>query len=180
MLATYKPVEYEYETSPKKVEHEYTKQTAIKKKKAPTTKKTKKIVETKKVSQKSKVKKQSKYNYKPIAYIAIVFGMLFIISYRNSLINESYNKKESIKTQVASLLKQNEQLRVNIENSLNLNTIEKEANEQLGMQKLDNNQKIYVDLNKSDYIDIASEEVQIEENKSWYEILLDKLTQIIK
>ena len=179
MLAT-KPAEYEYETSPKKVEPEYGKKITIEKKSKPAVKKAKKTVSTKKVLPKAKVKKQCKYNYKPIVYIAITFVMLFIISYRNSQINENYNQKEAIRSQVASVQKQNEQLRVNIENSLNLSVVEKEAKEQLGMQKLDNNQKIYVNLNKSDYIDTASEEVEIKTDKPWYEILLDKLTQIIK
>ncbi len=42
------------------------------------------------------------------------------------------------------LQKENEQLKVNIENSLNLNNIEKAAKEKLGMKKLDNNQKTYM------------------------------------
>lgn len=173
MLSTYKSG-YQYETSPRKLEPEYRPET---KKRKQTSRPTKTTV---KKATKARSKKQAKYNYKPIVYIAIVFAMLFTISYRNSLINESYNKKENIKSQVASILKQNEQLRVSIENSLNLNTVEKEAKEQLGMQKLDNNQKIYVDLQKSDYIEAASEEVLIEKETSWFEQILNKLTQIIK
>ena len=33
-----------------------------------------------------------------------------------------------------------------------MKTISEEAKEQLGMQKVDNQQKVYVDLDKSDYI----------------------------
>lgn len=74
--------------------------------------------------------------------------MLFTISYRNSLINENYNKKENIKSQVSAMQKENEQLKVSIENSLNLNSIEKAAEEKLGMRKLDNNQKSICRLTK--------------------------------
>ena len=40
--------------------------------------------------------------------------------------------------------KENEQLKVNIENSLNLNNVEKIAKEKLGMQKLTNKKTLYV------------------------------------
>ena len=106
--------------------------------------------------------------------------MLFTISYRHSLINEEYNKKESIKSQVSAVQKENEQLKVSIENSLNLNSVAKAAEDKLGMQKLDNNQKIYLNLQKKDYVESASEEVIIDDDASWIEKLLQKLTQIIK
>lgn len=113
-------------------------------------------------------------------YIGIVFAMLFTISYRNSLINEGYNKKENIKSQLSAIQKENEQLKVKIENSLNLNSVEKSAEEKLGMQKLDNNQKIYLDLQKKDYVEAPSEEVVLEEETSWFETIIKKLTKIIK
>ena len=112
-------------------------------------------------------------------YIGIVFAMLFTISYRNSLINEGYNKKENIKSQLSAIQKENEQLKVKIEISLNLNSVEKSAEEKLGMQKLDNNQKIYLDLQKKDYVEAPSEEVVLEET-SWFETIIKKLTKIIK
>ena len=43
------------------------------------------------------------------------------------------------------------------------------------MQKLDNSQKVYVSLDKKDYVEAASEEVKIEEDKTWIEQLLDTL-----
>ena len=48
------------------------------------------------------------------------------------------------------------------------------------MQKLDNNQKVYVNLPKSDYIEAVSEEVIINDSTSWFQNILHKLTQIIK
>ena len=76
---------------------------------------------------------------------------------------------------MAAIQKENEQLRVNLENSLNLSNIEQIAEKRLGMQKLDNSQKVYVSLDKQDYVEPASEEVVIEEEKSWFEQLLDTL-----
>ena len=79
-----------------------------------------------------------------------------------------------------TIQKENEQLKVNIENSLNLSSIEKAAQDKLGMQKLDNSNKIYLDLQKKDYVEPASEEVILNDNSSWFEKLIKKLTQIIK
>ena len=83
---------------------------------------------------------------------------------------------QTLKRDLSSLEKENEQLKVSIENSLNLNTIEKLAKEKLGMQKLTNKQTIYVTLPKKDYIEAAPEEVVIEdEEKNWFEKLIEKI-----
>lgn len=177
-MANYKSYGYQYETSPRKLQPEYEpKKNPYKKKKSSVSKKQ---TTNKKVSKKPVSKKKNKYNYKPVAYIMLAFAMLFTISYRNSLINEKYNEKESIKSQVSAVQKENEQLKVSIENSLNLSSVAKAAEDKLGMQKLDNNQKIYLDLKKKDYVEPASEEVIINDNMSWFDRLLEKLTQIIK
>ena len=105
----------------------------------------------------------------------VIFASLFVISYRNSLINESFNENEQLKTNLASLEKENEQLKVNLENSLNLTNIEKLAEEKLGMQKLDNSQKVYVSLDKKDYVEPASEKVVIEDNENWFTKILNTL-----
>ena len=176
-MANYKSYGYQYETSPRKLQPEYEpKKNPYKKKKSSVSKKQ---TTNKKVSKNPVSKKKNKYNYKPVAYIMLAFAMLFTISYRNSLINEKYNEKESIKSQVSAVQKENEQLKVSIENSLNLSSVAKAAEDKLGMQKLDNNQKIYLDLKKKDYVEPASEEVIINDNMSWLDRLLETLTQII-
>lgn len=164
---------YQYETSPRKIEPEY------KKAKKPYKKKKSTSVKNNNVKTKTKAKKKAKYNLKPIVYIAIGFAMLFTISYRNSLINESYNEKEKLKSELSAVQKENEQLKVNIESSLNLNSVEKTAEEELGMQKLNNNQKVYVNLQKKDYVEPTTEKVVIDEDSSWWNKVLDALVQII-
>ena len=161
---------YQYETSPKKLEPEYRREKNPYKKKKSTPVKRKKVA----------TKKKSKYNMKPIIYIMIGFAMLFTISYRNSLINESYNEKEKLKSQLSAVEKENEQLKVNIESSLNLNSVKKVAEEQLGMQKLDNNQKIYVNLQKKDYVEPMTEEVVINKDTSWWNKVINALMQVIE
>ena len=169
-MANYGGYGYQYETSPKKLQPEYV-----------PTKKAKKQTNVKPQNSKKPSKQQkNKYNYKPVVYIGLAFVMLFTISYRYSLINEEYNSKENIKSKVSAVQKENEQLKVSIENSLNLSSIEKASQYKLGMQKLDNSNKIYLDLQKKDYVEPASEEVILNDNSSWFEKLIKKLTQIIK
>lgn len=71
--------------------------------------------------------------------------------------------------------KENEQLKVNIANGLNLNNIEKLAKEKLGMQKLTNKQTLYVSLPKKDYVESASEKVVIEKEQNWFENFVNKI-----
>ena len=108
---------------------------------------------------------------KLILSFSFAFVILFAICYHNSLITESFNQKETLKKNLASIQKENEQLKINIERSLNLNKIEQSAKEMLGMQKLNNSQKVYVNLPKQDYVESGKEEIVMEEEKSvWEEI----------
>lgn len=185
-MANYRGYGYQYETSPRKLQPEYQpNKNPYKKKKSTVKTKYNENTKQKTVAKnnnkvKPKTKRKAKYNYKPVIYIMLGFAMLCTISYRYSLINEEYNAKENIKSQVSAVRKENEQLRVSIENSLNLSSVAKAAEDKLGMQKLDNNQKIYLDLQKKDYVEPASEEVIINDNMSWFDRLIEKLTQIIK
>ena len=163
---------YQYETSPRKLEPQD----------KPQQKKNinNKIENDKEDKQNKKIKRNRKIKLKAVGYLTIGFIILFTISYRNSMINESFNEKEKMKQELNSLKKTNEQLQVGIENALNLNAVEQSAKEKLGMQKPDNNQKVYVNLEKKDYIQSATEEVVIEDGKSWFQKVLEGFTKSIK
>ena len=159
---------YEYSTSPRKLEPEFKPQKQTKKR-------TLKVVEDL-PRQDVKISKAQKKKHAKMTLLVIgIFILLLTISYRNSQINESFNEVQTLKKELASLEKENEQLEVNIENGLNLNNIEKLAKEKLGMQKLTNKQTVYVNLPQKDYVESASEEVIIEENKNWFEEFIDKI-----
>ena len=104
-----------------------------------------------------------------------LFLLLLTISCRNSQIDKKFDQIQDQKKQLATLQKENEQLKVSIENSLNLNNVEKVAKEELGMQKLSTRQTVYITLPKKDYVESASEKVKIEEEKNWWEKLADKI-----
>ena len=158
---------YEYETSPKKLEPYY----------APNQKKVKTKAKNEKKSSKNtkKQKETRKLKLKIMLYLAVGFTILFAISYRNAKIDENFDKVQTLKSELVAIEKENAQLEVNMENSLNLNNIEKAAKEKLGMQKLDESQKVYVSLPKEDYVEPASEQVIVEENTNWFTNLINKI-----
>ncbi len=159
---------YQFETSPRKLEPD------VRKRKQ---KKNTKIKVVKELPKKDVVmsKEQKKTRKNATICVIGIFIILLTISYRNSQINEKFNEVQNLKRELSTVEKENEQLKVGIENSLNLNNIEKIAKEKLGMQKLTTNQTIYITLPKKDYVESASEEVIMEKDKSWFEEILDKV-----
>ena len=113
-------------------------------------------------------KAQKKTQIKLTFVVVGIFILLLTISYRNSQINEKFSE-------VQSLQKENEQLKVNIENSLNLSAIKKQAKEKLGMQELTNKQTVYVTLPKKDYVESASEKIVKEKQKNWFQEFVEKI-----
>ena len=164
---------YQYETSPRKLQPEYEVRKNPYEKKKTSTQKVKKV-------SKQQAKKQLKPKVKLVLCIAVSFAILFAISYQNSLITESFNQKEELKKNLAAIEKENEQLKVNIEKSLNLNKVEQSAKEMLGMQKLDNSQKVYISLPKQDYIEVPTEEINIEEEKNFLQKIIESITNLFK
>ena len=164
---------YQYETSPRKLEPEYTPKKNPYKGKQISTKKVNKTVQ----------KKQEELRKKKrtiIKYVAIGFLVIFGLCYRNSQIDESFAKIQELKGQVSETDKQNAQLKVSIENSMNLSNVEQQAKELLGMQKLNSKQTEYVILSKGDYIEPASEDVIIEDNQSIVKTIINKIGSLFK
>ena len=165
---------YQYETSPKKLEPYYER----KPKKYPK-KTTAKVTSKKKNEDKKHVSHEDVMNkVKAITYIVAVFSVLLFISYKNSKIDASFAVIQDLKKQVSEITKENEQLEISIQNSLNLSNIEQAAKERLGMQKLSNKQIVYINLPKKDYVEPSTEEVIIEEEPSFIEKILNHIKNI--
>ena len=177
MPGRYHNVGYQYETSPRKLEPEI-KRTQKKYPKKSTTAKTKKKENIKVSSDKKYVRRREMWmQAKTIAGIMFIFAVIFTIGYRDSLISAKFAAIQSLKKEVSEIEKQNNQLEVSIQDSLNLATIEQEAKEKLGMQKLANKQIVNVKLDKKDYVENKKEEVKIEE-PSLLDSIIDKLKNI--
>ena len=160
---------YQYTTSPRKLEPEIRQRQKKQDKKGNL-----KIVKDV-PKKKSKVSDEQKKKQTKVTLIVVaIFILLLTISYRQSQITESFNNVQTLKRELSTLKKENEQLKVSIENGLNLNNIEKLAKQKLGMQKLTNKQTVYVNLPKKDFTETPSEEV-VKEEKNWFEKLVDKI-----
>lgn len=161
---------YQYETSPRKLKPEYEE---IKRRypKKSTARNIKKENQT----------KPKKINQaKAILYVAIGFATLFVISYRYAVIDKTYSNLKEKNTELAAIEKETQQLEANLESDLKLTTIEEEAKEKLGMQKLTAEQKVYVSLPKTDYVETSSEEIKDEkENTNWIMQIINKIIETL-
>ena len=163
---------YQYETSPRKLQPEY----------EPIKKTYPKKSTAKSNNTKKKYKKKTNFAHKlkSVSYVLAAFLMFFTLCYRNSLIDEKYAEIKILKGDIALLQKENDQLEANIESCLNLNNIEKEAKEILGMQKLSNDQIIYVNLPKTDYVETSPEEIEKNEKQNLFIKTVNMLLSKIK
>ena len=166
---------YEYGATPRKLEPEYGPRK---------TRKSKEEFERQlKINEKQKkeaMKMEKKKHNKNVALVAAIFLILLTISYRSSLINERFNEIQNSKEKLASIQKTNGQLEVSIESSLNLSNVKNAAKDKLGMQELDNGQKVYVTLDKKDYVEGSKENIDItansdETNDAWYKKIINKI-----
>jgi len=163
---------YQYGTSPRKIEPEFK---PNRKKKSNNKKaKEKSINEKKQQQRRQNLKLEKKKHNKNMALILIVFLVLLMVSYRNSLINEKFSEIQDKKSKLSSIEKTNGQLEVSIESSLNLGNIGNEAKESLGMGKLNNDQKVYVTLDKKDYVESSVTKTETEDT-NWFQKIINKI-----
>lgn len=162
---------YEYETSPRKLEPDYN----VPKKNHP-----KKKTQAKRNVSKKKQKELKRKKVKTTLYVLIAFAIVFLVSYRNAKIDENFAAVQTLKENLEAVEKENAQLEVSIESSLNLTNIEQQAKSLLGMQKLTSKQTEYIELPKTDYIEPAAENVVIEEDKGFFEKVGDYISQLFK
>ena len=168
---------YEYETSPRKYREKELPKRDIQRELEEQRRKEEEQKRRNEEQRKRNIRLEKKKHNETVALVLAIFLLLFTVSYRSSLINERFNKIQNQKNELSAMQKTNGQLKVSIEGGLNLGNIETQAKDQLGMQKLNNSQKIYVTLDKKDLIETASEESEIvtDENLPWYKKIVNKI-----
>lgn len=189
---------YQYGTNPRKIESDYSKpkkkNVSNKKKKniaakpkktvPKQVKKTVKKNDNKSTEKKNEIKKEKLNNFKIKFSIGcktvLIFATFFFIIFREAQINELFSNIQKLKTSITTTQKENDQLEINIQNSINANNIEQAAKELLGMQKLTSKQTVYISLPKEDYVEHSTEEVIIGEEKNWFESFIDSIKNIIE
>ncbi|MDE5831171.1 MAG: hypothetical protein K2H53_06175 [Clostridia bacterium] len=162
---------YQYETSPRKLKPNY----------EPLKKEYPKRSTARRVSKREEAKRTKTMYQRIIMYIAIGFIGLFIISYRYSLIDDTYKTLKEEQAKLKMLEKETKQLEANIESSISSTEIEQKARELLGMQELSAEQKIYVTLPKTDHIEASSEEVKSSiSDENWLIAIINKIAKNFK
>lgn len=161
---------FEYGTTPRKEEPRYKKRTKVKKQ-------YQKQLKINQEQRKNAIKLEKKKHNKNIAYIVAIFFILLTVSYRSSLINERFNAIQNDKQKLASIEKTNGQLEVSIESSVNLSNIEQAAKDKLGMKKVDNSQKVFVTLDKKDYVECSEEYAEsiVNAEETWFDKVINSI-----
>lgn len=166
---------YQYGTSPRKYDIEYT--TTAKQVKSKTKQKQ---VQTKPKELKNKTSKaEAKKNVQEgksralqVVVVLAIFGMLLTVSYREIAIMEMFNQKKNLENNLAVIQKEDGQVEKSIkevESTLDWNSIQQKATEQLGMQKKAGTP---VDLDKSDNVETSSKLIKEESSN-----IIDKIIE---
>ncbi len=143
---------YEYGSAARKREYEY-------------------VEETKKEEKNTKLynKVSAKKRTSTIFTILCVFSMTMIIVYRFGVINEKNLYVQELKDNIVTTESAIATAKINVEQNTDLNKIETYAKQQLGMQKPDKNQIIYIDSSDT------NTSVKLQENKSFFSNLIDNI-----
>ena len=112
-----------------------------------------------------------------VLYMLIAVVALFVV-YRYSLINEKFNEVEKVKRQLANAQTVNEQIQADIDSETDISYIENFAKYQLGMQKPQDSQTVYVNIEKKDKIFTPVSFEEDAEEQTWFGEIVQKLANI--
>ena len=122
-----------------------------------------------KPEKKAKVKAKNKFKRKVFLGV-LIFSISLSIVYRYAMVNRINMEVISLKNDLEEINVLNSQLKLNAEKSVNYNEIEKYAIQNLGMQKPQNYQIEYINIDKEDIVNNA----MIFENKNKFqEVILN-------
>ena len=105
-----------------------------------------------------KAKAKVKYNYAVVIRIGIITLFAFAVLFRGVMINEKTAELSEMKAQLEDIEAKNQKLQVDIEQSLDLNRIEKLASGRLNMRRPEKYQIVYINLDRVDYVEKINEE----------------------
>ena len=140
---------------------------------------TEEAIEEKKALKKARREKAWNSFSNAVLFISIACIALFIC-YRYSLINEKFNEVEKAKKRLATAQTINEQLQADIDSETDISYIENYAKYQLGMQKPQASQMVYINVEKQDKIFTP---VKLEDDsyeKTWLNDLIEDLANLFE
>jgi cell division protein FtsL len=131
------------------------------------------------INKKTNVKKMAKAHAKAtnnvsmFFFIICAFSMAMFITYRFNLINEKNLSVQSLKKELSTAEATLASSQIEVEQNTDVNKIEAYAKQQLGMQKPDKNQTIYVDTSKT------NKSLEVEQDMTSLEKVLNSMKNII-
>lgn len=139
--------------------------------------------ENKVLSEKKKQRVSNKLKIKVVFAFIILFTLSGLVMYRYALITDMSYKIDAKKNEYTEIKNENTRLKVKIASNLDIQRIQKIAEENLGMQKPDKCQYTNVKIPRSDFT-TASNEINGEgkNDKSIFDTLLsrvDKFTRFL-
>ncbi len=126
--------------------------------------------------QKQVIPKKNKKIRRKVFLGVVSFSVALTIVYRYAMLNNMSMENISLKKELTELNNANAQLQLLAEQSVNLSYVEEYAKENLGLQKPQNYQIEYINVNKQDLIDNKV----VNENKNWFEEILFNIIEFFK
>lgn len=116
---------------------------------------------------------KKKNNVAVITFILCIFAMVMVITYRYNLISEKNLETQNLKSELTKVESSLLSSQIEVEQETDLNKIEAYAKQQLGMQKPDKNQTIYVDTTE------ANSSVEVGESVNTFDKIIEYIKDII-
>ncbi len=120
-----------------------------------------------------KLHAKNKKNTLVVMFILTAFAMTMVITYRYNIISEKNLEAQKLKSSLAAVEAKLLNKQIEIEQQTDLNKVEAYAKQQLGMQKPDQSQTIYIDTSKS------MEMVETNEDTTSIENIIDTIKNFI-
>ena len=106
-----------------------------------------------------KIAKKQQMAFYRLMFVVVVFVFVAAsaLVYVNVMAMRAASDIDNLEKKLAMVVDNNKQKEIKINQSLDLKHIEKRAIEELGMQKPDNTQIVYVDVRKENHVEVAGE-----------------------
>lgn len=90
--------------------------------------------------------------------VLLCFGIAFFVILRYAAIAEESSQIEAYRKQLSQLKRNNEQMQVELERTVNLERVEEIATNRLGMRRPEKYQTVYITIEKNDYAEVVYEQ----------------------
>ncbi|NLM50256.1 MAG: hypothetical protein GX196_04805 [Clostridiaceae bacterium] len=93
----------------------------------------------------------------------ISFGLItFLMILQNAMINDQFNRLNSLRKEYENIKNEVDLLRIQIEKQVDLSKVEEVAYGKLGMQKPDRSQIVYINVNEKDICEVIEDESKVQ------------------